>query len=276
MRTAARTSAGAATVSVIRSTTSRLASRRGRPPFGLPPRNSSVAATVTPSVRIVPATAVARARVSLLVDLADDEAVVPVVDQGQVGPAAGDQRAAAQRADRLDGHPGDDLRGAHAAEAYVHRWCAGVQEHLQLGERDVGGRPSRAQLPALGAAFATGVRIAGYTVVDALGAARLRLPPTPPDVPTSRTGRALPAQLRPVAVTGLVGGVVSLAAVAIGALLGAVFLGERLGHARAFACVVVVVGIVLISLRRASPRWRRVLDRDPAAACVCAGHVLAE
>ena len=71
----------------------------------------------------------------LLVDLADGEAVVPVVDQGQVRPAAGDECAAALRADRLDGHPGDVRRGAHghAAEAHVHRWCAGVQERHQLG-----------------------------------------------------------------------------------------------------------------------------------------------
>ncbi len=110
--------------------------------------SSSVAATVAPSVRIVLATAAARARVSGVRavlsaadrdsvvgvgHLADDEAVVPVVDQGQVGPAAGDEYAAALRTDRLDGHPGDVLRGAHAAEAHVHRWCAGVQERLQLG-----------------------------------------------------------------------------------------------------------------------------------------------
>jgi hypothetical protein len=60
----------------------------------------------------------------LLVDLADDEAVVPVVDRGQVGPAAGEDDAAALRADRFDGHPGGVRRGAHghAAEAHVHRW----------------------------------------------------------------------------------------------------------------------------------------------------------
>src|SRR5262249_27017103 len=49
------------------------------------------------------------------------------------GPAAGDERAAALPADRLDGHPGDVLWGAHAAEAHVHRWRAGVQERLQFG-----------------------------------------------------------------------------------------------------------------------------------------------
>lgn len=35
--------------------------------------------------------------------------------------------------DGLDGHPGDVLLGAHAAEAHVHRWCAGARERLQLG-----------------------------------------------------------------------------------------------------------------------------------------------
>ena len=187
---------------------SRVVHERMRGLSRLTASSSSFAATVAPSVRIVPATAVARARVSgvravlsaadrdsmvgvgpscaapmprsatrpaqygwsaalgyhhlrragpggrrrraraavvhdgghpaeqrLLVDLADDEAVVPVVDQGQVGPAAGDEHAAALRADRLDGHPGDVLRGAHghAAEAHVHRWRAGVQERHQLG-----------------------------------------------------------------------------------------------------------------------------------------------
>ena len=47
----------------------------------------------------------------LMVDFADDEAVVPVVDQSQVGPAAGDDGATALRTDRLDGHPGDVLSG---------------------------------------------------------------------------------------------------------------------------------------------------------------------
>ena len=54
----------------------------------------------------------------LLVDLADGEAVVPASSTGarpaQPRPTSG---AAALRADRLDGHPGDVLRGAHAAEA---------------------------------------------------------------------------------------------------------------------------------------------------------------
>jgi hypothetical protein len=186
--------------------------------FGLAVSSSSVAATVAPSVRIVPATALARARVwgpgpwerggqgvdgrrralvsradvqpgysggpvrlvrdpghhhlrragsrgrrggaraavvhddghpaeqLLLVDLADDEAVVDVVDRGQAGPAAGEEDPAALRADRLDGHPGDVLRGVrgHAAEAHVHRRRTGVQERLQpVRERTVVGQDPR-------------------------------------------------------------------------------------------------------------------------------------
>lgn len=79
----------------------------------------------------------------LLVDLPDDEAVVPVVDEGQVGPAVADECAAALRSDRLDSHLGDDRRCAHghAAEAGVHRWFASVQERHQLGpERVTSGR----------------------------------------------------------------------------------------------------------------------------------------
>jgi hypothetical protein len=82
----------------------------------------------------------------LLVDLADDEAVVDVVDRGQAGPAAGEDDTAALRPDRLDGHPGDvlrDVRG-HAAEAHVHRRRAGIQERLQpLRERTVVGQDPR-------------------------------------------------------------------------------------------------------------------------------------
>ena len=70
----------------------------------------------------------------LLVDLADGETVVLIVDQGEVGPAGPEQDAAALGPDRLDDGPGDLLRLAHghAAEAHVHRWRAGVQERLQL------------------------------------------------------------------------------------------------------------------------------------------------
>jgi hypothetical protein len=46
----------------------------------------------------------------LLVDLADGEAVVAVVDLDEIGPAAGDDCAAALRADGIDRYPGDVLR----------------------------------------------------------------------------------------------------------------------------------------------------------------------
>ena len=78
-------------------------------------------------------------------------------------------------------------------------------------------------------------------------------------------------QARPVAAAGLAGGVVSLAAyvlvlvaqtggataavaalretsIVVGALIGTVFLGERLGAGRAVAAAVVAVGIVLVSV----------------------------
>ena len=145
-----------------------------------------------------------------------------------------------------------------------------------------GGRLSRATLPALSAAVATGVSIAGYTVVDATGVATtpvgvyaawmfLLQGPALPLVALLRRGRSLAAQVRPVLVAGLGGGVVSLVAyglvlvaqtsgataaiaalretsIVIGAVLGTVFLGERFGARRAVAAAVVVVGIVLVDL----------------------------
>jgi drug/metabolite transporter (DMT)-like permease len=145
----------------------------------------------------------------------------------------------------------------------------------------VGGRPGRADLPAVGCALLTGLMIAGYTVVDGLGVTRVPLPPyigwlfllqsAPlPLLAVARRGRALPAAVRRCALPGLVGGVVSLAAYSIvlwaqtsgalapiaalretsiifGALIGALFLGERLGARRAVAATVVLAGVVLIS-----------------------------
>lgn len=146
----------------------------------------------------------------------------------------------------------------------------------------VGGRPGRAELPALAAAVATGLAIAGYTVVDALAVARtpvlvyaawvfLLQGPALPLLALARRGRGLLVQARPVAAAGIAGGVVSLVAyllvleaqtsgataavaalretsIVVGALIGTVFLGERLGRGRAVAAGVVVVGIVLVSL----------------------------
>ena len=146
----------------------------------------------------------------------------------------------------------------------------------------VGGQPGRASVKALGAAFATGLMIASYTVVDGVGVHHapfltygawlfmLQGPPIPLLALVLR-GRALPAQLRPSLVTGLTGGVVSLAAyglvlwaqtrgalapiaalretsIIIGSVIGAVFLGERFGYKRAGTAVVVVAGIVLVNV----------------------------
>lgn len=145
----------------------------------------------------------------------------------------------------------------------------------------VGGVPGREQLPPLLAACGTGLTIATYTVIDGLGVARapvlayagwlfLLQGPALPLFALLRRGPALPRQLRVHLGVGLTGGVVSLLAyglvlwaqtsgalaavaalretsIVFGALLGAAFLGERLGRGRAVAAAVVVTGIVLLT-----------------------------
>ena len=145
----------------------------------------------------------------------------------------------------------------------------------------IGRRPDRAQLPALGAAFATGLMIAAYTVVDGIGVQHapvltytawlvLLQGPVVPLLAAVRRGRDLPGQLRPVLVPGLTGGVVSVVAyglvlwaqtrgalapiaalretsIIFGAVIGALFLGERLGLKRALAAAVIAAGIVLLN-----------------------------
>jgi drug/metabolite transporter (DMT)-like permease len=146
----------------------------------------------------------------------------------------------------------------------------------------LGGRPARDDVPALGTAFATGLVIAGYTVVDGVGVHHVPLlayfgwlfllqGPAVPLLAVALRGRALRRQLRPGAVVGLVGGVVSLMAyglvlwaqtrgalapiaalretsIVIGAVIGAVLFGEKVGYRRAAAAAVVLVGIVLVTL----------------------------
>jgi drug/metabolite transporter (DMT)-like permease len=147
----------------------------------------------------------------------------------------------------------------------------------------VGGRPAGSSPKALAAAFGTGLTIAAYTVVDGVGVHRapvlayiawlfLLQGPAMPLLALVRHGRELPARLRPSLAAGLTGGAVSLTAyglilwaqtrgalapiaalretsIVIGAIIGAVFLGERFGFKRAVAAVVVVSGIILINLR---------------------------
>ena len=146
----------------------------------------------------------------------------------------------------------------------------------------VGGRPGRKDLPALTAAVLTGFTIAAYTVVDGVGVMNAPLlaytgwmfllqgPPLAV-IALVRRGRELPAAVRANAVPGVAGGTISMVAYTIvlwaqtsgalapiaalretsivfGALIGALFLGERLGPRRAIAAGVVLAGVLLISL----------------------------
>lgn len=145
----------------------------------------------------------------------------------------------------------------------------------------IGGRPGRRDIPALAAALLTGVMIAAYTVVDGIGVMEAPLaayigwmfllqgPPIAALAVVRRRGRLGPA-LRESAGAGITGGVISLVAYSIvlwaqtsgalaqiaalretsivfGALIGAVFLGEKLGARRMMAAAVVLIGVVLIS-----------------------------
>nr|WP_206441367.1 DMT family transporter [Streptomyces boncukensis] len=135
--------------------------------------------------------------------------------------------------------------------------------------------------PALGAAVATGLAIASYTVVDGVGvrasgsslsytAWLMLLEGTPiPLYALATRRRALAAQLRPVAARGALGGVLSAVAYGLvlwaqtraplapvaalressiiaGAAIGALFLKERFGWPRTAAAVLMVGGIALM------------------------------
>jgi drug/metabolite transporter (DMT)-like permease len=146
----------------------------------------------------------------------------------------------------------------------------------------IGGRPGRKDLPALAAALLTGLMISSYTVIDGVGVTRapllayagwmflLQAPPIVMIALIRRRGQ-LAAAMRACALPGLAGGAISQVAytivlwaqlsgalapiaalretsVVFGALIGALFLGERLGARRAIAAAVVLAGVVLISL----------------------------
>ena len=146
----------------------------------------------------------------------------------------------------------------------------------------VGGLPGRRDVPAIAAALLTGLMIAGYTVIDGVGVMHapvlaytgwLFLLQGPPIavIALVRRGRRLAGAMRVCAVSGAAGGAISLAAYTIvlwaqtsgalapiaalretsivfGAVIGAVFLGERLGPRRAIAAAVVLAGVLLISV----------------------------
>ncbi|MEU0090200.1 DMT family transporter [Kribbella sp. NPDC006257] len=146
----------------------------------------------------------------------------------------------------------------------------------------IGGRPTRSQSPALLAAFGTGLLIAAYTVVDGIAVRKVPLASymgwtfALQNVILIlfvlwRRGLSFLRVEKRYLYAGLGGGLVSLAAyglvlwaqtrgalaaiaalretsIIFGALIGAVFFGERFGPKRAIAAAVVVTGITLIAL----------------------------
>lgn len=146
-----------------------------------------------------------------------------------------------------------------------------------------GGRPGRAELPAIGAAVLTGIFIAVYTTLDGLGVRRsgtttgyigwlfLLQGPAFPIAALADRGRRLAGQLRPYLVAGLAGGVLSIVAyglvlwaqrrgalapiaalretgVIFGAIIATLLFREPFGRWRIIAAVLVALGVVLISL----------------------------
>jgi len=146
-----------------------------------------------------------------------------------------------------------------------------------------GGAPGARQLPAVGAALATGVFIAAYTVVDGVGVRRsgsalgyatwlfLLQGPVLPLVALAVRRRALRAQTRGLWAVGLGAGALSVAAYALvlwaqsvgalasvaalressivwGAVIASVFFKEPFGRVRIAASAVVAVGVVLVAL----------------------------
>ncbi len=162
------------------------------------------------------------------------------------------------------------------AAAGVALSCAGLTGVALWGLR--GRRPDWA---AIGAALATGLTIAGYTVVDGLG---VRASGSPlgyiawlmavqgvavPAWAAARWRGRTPAMLRPYAAVGLLGAALSVSAYAlvlwaqtraelapiaalressilVGAAIGAVFFKERFGAPRIAAAGLLVVGIGLM------------------------------
>lgn len=145
------------------------------------------------------------------------------------------------------------------------------------------GLPGRAQLPALSAALGTGVMIACYTVVDGTGVREsgtvlgyigwmfLLQGPVLPLLALARGGRGLARRLRPDWRTGVLGGLLSLAAyglvvgaqafgdlaaiaalretsIVIAAVIGTLVFHERLGRRRLAASAAVLAGIAVLQL----------------------------
>ncbi|MEU9704387.1 DMT family transporter [Streptomyces sp. NPDC047981] len=156
--------------------------------------------------------------------------------------------------------------------------CAGLTGLALWGIRGSGRRPDWAALLAAGA---TGLAIAGYTVVDGVGVRASGTPlgyiawlmllegvAIPAYALWTRRG-ALPSQLRPYAARGVLGAALSVAAyglvlwaqtraalapiaalressIIVGAAIGALFFRERFGGPRIAAAGLMVVGIGLM------------------------------
>ncbi|MEV0847883.1 EamA family transporter [Streptomyces sp. NPDC049954] len=145
------------------------------------------------------------------------------------------------------------------------------------------GLPGRAQLPALSAALGTGVMIACYTVVDGTGVREsgtvlgyigwmfLLQGPVLPLIALARGGKDFARRLRPAWRTGVLGGLLSLAAyglvvgaqafgdlatiaalretsIVIAAVIGTLVFHERLGGRRLLASAAVLAGIAVLQL----------------------------
>ena len=158
--------------------------------------------------------------------------------------------------------------------------CAGLSGIALWGLR---GTDTRPHWPALAAAFATGLSIAAYTIVDGVGVRAsgsamgytawlvLLMGPWIPLAALVLRGPGIVRALRPVAVRGLLGGAISITAyglvlwaqtraplapiaalressIVVGAAIGAVFLKERFGGARIVGACLMVAGIALVLL----------------------------
>jgi len=142
------------------------------------------------------------------------------------------------------------------------------------------GRGARHDLPAIGAAVATGVMIASYTMVDGLGVRHSGTAagytgwlfvcqgPALPLMAVAIRGRRLPGRLRPYLWEGILGGTLSM--LAYGLVLWAQVYGQ-LAPISALRETSIVFGALIAAIRFREPFGPR---RIVAAVCVAAGAVL--
>ncbi len=198
-------------------------------------------------------------------------------DFGQVYPIA---RGTAPLVVAAVAHLFLDERLGLSQTAGVAVACAGLSGIALWGLR---GADTRPHWPALAAAFATGLAIATYTIVDGVGVRAsgsalgytawlvLLMGPWIPLAALARRGPGLVRELRPVAVRGLLGAAISVSAyglvlwaqtraplapiaalressIVVGAAIGAVFLKERFGGPRIVGACLMLAGIALVLL----------------------------